>query len=29
MEQITWFHIDAATTTAVLPRNPKFGADGM
>jgi hypothetical protein len=20
---------DAATTTAVLPRNPKFGADGM
>jgi hypothetical protein len=29
LEQITWSHIDAAATTAVLLCNSKFCADGM
>ena len=29
LEQITWSHVDAAATTAVLLCNPKFCAIGM
>jgi hypothetical protein len=29
LEQITWYHVDAAATTAVLLCNPKFCAIGM